>query len=203
MIRLRPQTVLLAALAVALALAGCALPRSAARPTLFDLGPQDAPAASTPALPPIAIADVLAPPSLDRVQMFYRLDYVNPQQPHPYAQSRWSAPPAQLLTQRIKSRIARAGGTALPATDGATQVPELRIEADEFSQHFPAPNQSTARVSMRASLYRERALIGQTQILREIPAPTPDAEGGARALAVASDAAIDGLIVWLAAQPLQ
>lgn len=185
-----------------LLLTGCATNKQAA--TLYDLGPlrPDTSNARLPALPPISIADVQAPASLDSTTLFFRLDYANDQQPRPYAHNRWSMPPAQLLTQRLKSRIAQAGGTPLPASDGAAGVPVLRIEADDFMQIFTAPGQSTAQASMRAALFQGRTLIAQKTFIRQAPAPSADAAGGVRALAAASDAIITEMMAWLAALPL-
>ncbi|TFW03518.1 ABC transporter [Oxalobacteraceae bacterium OM1] len=183
-------------------LAGCATPRSET-PHLFDFGPIDAPAGTGSRLPPVSVAEVTVPSWLDRPQMFYRLNYANAQQPLPYAQSRWSMAPAQLLSQRIKARIVQAGGVALSAADGALNVPVLRVEADDFSQSFIAPNQSIGQVSLRAAVFNGRNLVAQKSFVRQAAAPTPDAAGGATAIAQASDAAIADMIAWLATLPLK
>lgn len=184
------------------ALAACAGPRNEA-PALFDLGPLPAAAAGAPALAPVSVAEVTVPAWLDRSLMYYRLNYANDQQPLPYGHSRWSMPPAQLLAQRVKARITQAGGVALSAADGAAGVPVLRVEADDFSQSFAAPASSTGQVALRAAVFRGRSLLGQKSFVRQAPAPTPDAAGGARALAAASDAAIADMMAWLATLPLQ
>lgn len=181
--------------------AGCAGNRSG-RAELYDLGPVAAqPASAQPnmqqALPPIAVAEIQGPGWLDNTLIFYRLNYSSTQQPKPYAQARWTMPPAQLLLQRLKARIAQAGGVAVAASHGATNVPVLRIEADEFSQHFDAPGSSTAQVGLRASVYKGRTLVAHKSFIRQAPAPSADAEGGVKALAAASDAAITDLMMWL------
>lgn len=180
-------------------LAGCALPRPESA-ALFDLGPAR-PAATAPLLPAISVAEVSAPSWFDRPLMYYRLSYQNDQQPRAYAQSRWTMSPAQLLTQRLKTRIAQAGGVVLPASDGALDVPVLRIEADDFTQAFDTPGHSVGRVALRASLFRGRRLVAQKTFSNQAPAPSADASGGARALAAASDAAIADLLQWLASVP--
>ncbi len=178
-------------------LGGCALTRAESA-TLYDLGPLRAKQGATlPALPPISIADIQAPAWLDSTMLFFRLNYANDQQPRPYAQARWSMAPGQLLLQHLKSRIAQAGGVALPASDGAINIPVLRVEMDEFTQHFDAPGHSAGHVALRASLYKGRLLIAQKSFIRQAPAPSADAAGGAKALSVASDAAIVDLILWL------
>jgi len=189
---------------LSLLLSACSLPR-AESPTLFDLGPlrADTAAPALPALPPLAIADISAPGWLERPLMYFRLNYENDQNPRPYAHSRWTMPPAQLIAQRLKWRITQAGGVALSASDGAFDVPVLRIETDDFTQCFDSPNRSVGQVALRASVFRGHTLLGQKTFTRQAPAPTPDAEGGARALAAASDAAIADMMRWLAGLPLK
>jgi cholesterol transport system auxiliary component len=183
---------------LAMLLAGCAAVHSDS-PALFDLGPQRAQAGTPlPALEPVSIAEISAPTWLDRPLMFYRLNYANGQQPRSYANSRWTMPPAQLIAQRLKSRIAQAGGVALSAADGAVGVPTLHIDVDDFTQTFDAPGHSTGMVVLRASALNGQVLIAQKTFSREAPAPTPDAEGGARALAQAGDAAVADVMQWLA-----
>lgn len=184
-------------------LAGCA---SKAPPqTQYDFGPL--PAASgtlawSPAWPPISVADLNTPAWLDSPMMLFRLSYANDQQTRPYAGSRWNMPPAQLFGQRLKSRLAQAGAKVLSATDGNPGVPLLRIDADDFIQTFESPGQSSAVVTMRASLFDSRALLAQKTFTRQVAATSPDAPGGARALAQASDALIGDMIAWLAQTPL-
>jgi cholesterol transport system auxiliary component len=181
------------------ALPGCAVGGKSDSATLYDLGPLKTQQANQtlPALPPISIAAVQVPVWLDSSMMFYRLHYANAQQPRPYAQARWTMTPAQLLTQHLKARIAQAGGIALAAADGAVDVPILRIEADDFSQHFASPLESTGQVALRASLYRGRSLLAQRSFVRQSSAGSADAAGGAAALALASDATIADIILWL------
>ncbi|GIZ50742.1 lipoprotein [Noviherbaspirillum aridicola] len=193
----------------ALLLAACCALLSACagapqRPTLYDLGPLPAHARQAlPALPPVAVAAVAAPPWLDSNRMFYRLNYDQPQQPLPYANARWTMSPAQLLLQRIKARIADAGGAPLAAAEGALNVPVLRLETDDFSQVFDSREASRGQVSLRASVYRGRTLLAHKSFARQVPAPSADAGGGAAALAAATDAVTGDLIAWLGTLPLK
>ncbi|HYD63033.1 MAG TPA: ABC-type transport auxiliary lipoprotein family protein [Noviherbaspirillum sp.] len=186
----------IACLALLSACAGIGKPASA---VLYDLGPlrtqQDK--AALPALPPVSVAGVQVPVWLDDSMMFYRLHYANSQQPRPYSQARWTMTPAQLLTQHLKAAITHAGGVALSASDGAVDVPVLRVEADDFTQHFESPQQSIGQVALRASVYRGRSLVAQRSFIRQAPAPSADAAGGVSALATASDAAIADIILWM------
>jgi cholesterol transport system auxiliary component len=180
---------------------GCTVIGKQEQATLYDLGPTHTkpanPTGALPALPPISIADIGAPAWLDSRSIFFRLNYANEQQPRPYAESRWTMTPAQLLSQHLKSRIASAGGVPLSDADGTLNVPVLRIETDDFTQNFDAPGQSSGQVGLRASVFKGRKLLAQKTFLRQAPAPSADAAGGTKALAVASDAALTELIAWL------
>ncbi|MGH8809667.1 MAG: ABC-type transport auxiliary lipoprotein family protein [Noviherbaspirillum sp.] len=193
---------LLAAMSVVVAITtGCAVVGKQESATLYDLGPlrakQANQAGTLPALPPISIADIGTPAWLDSRAIYFRLNYANEQQPRPYAESRWTMTPAQLLSQHLKSRIAYAGGVALSTSDGALDVPVLRIDADDFTQNFDAPGQSNGQVDLRASVFKGRKLVAQKTFVRQAPAPSADAAGGTKALAAASDAVLADLIAWL------
>ena len=123
--------------------------------------------------------------------------------PRPYANSRRSMTPQQLFGQLIKVRLAQSGGIGLSAADGASSVPLLRIEADDFSQGLPSPSLSEAHVALRASLCNGRLLIAQKSCHQVRSGPSPVAAGGACALAVATDAVIAQMAIGIAAQPLK
>lgn len=183
-------------LAASAFLQGCATGTNSI--TLYDFGPlRNTSSSALPALPAVSVAEVSTPTWLDSQLMFYRLGYANDQQPRPYANSRWTMPPAQLFGQRLKSRMAQAGGTVLPASDGAANVSVLRIEADEFTHIFDTPQQSVARVRVRAALFDGRKLIAQKTFAKQSPAPSTDAAGGAKAMADASEAVITDMMIWL------
>jgi cholesterol transport system auxiliary component len=196
----------LAPIALAALLSACS---SVGRPesdALYDLGPlrtststgaATATGTALPALPPISVAEISVPNWLDRPTIYYRLEYANGQQPRPYTQARWTMPPAQLLLQHLKARIAQAGGKVLSPTDGVNNVPVLRIEVDTFTHSFTTPEQSIGKVALRASVFKGRNLLAQRSFSREAPAPSADAQGGVRALAAASDAAIVDTMMWL------
>lgn len=188
-------------LCAALLASGCAL-QAKAPAAQYDLGPLPAATATAPSSKiAVSVAEVNAPASLDSSQMFYRLTYADSQQPLPFASSRWAGSPAAMFGQRLKARIAQAGGVALSASDSASNVPTLRIEADDFMQTFTSADQSVARVAMRASLFNGRTLIAQHTFLHETPAQQADASGGAHALAEASDTVITEIISWLTTLP--
>lgn len=181
------------------ALAGCA--SDVPRTTLLDLGPVRTQATTATTLPAISLADVQAPAWLDSQMMFYRLDYANDLQPRAYSASRWSMPPAQLFAQRLKASLSRAGGTVIAASDGATNLPTLRLDIDEFSQRFDSASKNHGEVAVRASLFDGRVLRAQKMFVHKVPSSSADAQGGAAALAAASDAVIADMSTWLATLP--
>jgi cholesterol transport system auxiliary component len=196
---------LLGAAILAFAVAGCASNKNAGANTQFDFGPLGAPTAPVAQAPlsAIVVMDATGSPTFENERMVYRLNYNDPLQARTYANSRWSANPLLLVTQRIKSRLAQAGVKVLSATDSATDVPSLRIEIDDFSHAFSSTTASEGQVVLRASLFDGHALSGQKTFMRATPAPSADAAGGARALAGSTDAVAADIIAWLASDRRQ
>ncbi len=195
-------------LAALLSLAACA--SKAPAPAVYDFGPLPAaPVAATATaavagMPPaLVVADVSGPASLDSNHMVYRLLYADAQQARPYAHNNWSVTPLQLISQRLKGRIAQAGVKVVATTDAAVGLPLLRLEADDFSQHFDSATHSTGQVSLRASLFRNHKLVDQRTFTRGTEAPSADAAGGARALAASTDAIAADIVAWLNTLPQQ
>ncbi len=178
-------------------LAGCIVPEPGIRPNAYDFGqlPAFAPDASVVSLPVLAVADILAPRRLDSTLIYYRLAFSDNQLAKPYADSRWSMPPPQLLTQRLKNRLA-GSARVLGTTDARTDL-RLLVELEEFDQIFDTPDSSHALVRLRASLIRGQSLLVQQTFAVESPAVTNDSPGGVHALTRATDAALDQLAIWL------
>lgn len=188
------------ALAAAFLLTGCAS-KERAQNTVFDFG-APVPASQAPAnagLPPaIVVMDATGPSALDTERMFYRLNYADALQARTYASARWSATPLDLVTARMKARLAQAGMKVLSATDAANGVPILRIEIDDFVHAFASASQSTGQVMLRASVFNDHRLVDQRSFTRSAPAPGNDAAGGARALADGTDLVAADIVAWLA-----
>jgi cholesterol transport system auxiliary component len=189
---------LLIAACAAFALAGCASKNS--KPdTMFDLGPA-APRASSNSdapLPALVVTDATGSAALDSERMLYRLDYADALQARAYANSRWSASPLEMVTQRLKTRLAQAGTKVLLATDATNGVPILRVEVDNFMHAFSSASQSQGQVSVRVSLIQGHALVDQQTFTRATAAGSADASGGAGALAASMDAVADDISAWL------
>ena len=200
-------------------LAGCsALPDKPTRPTLYDFGPGaltaqpatgQAPPAPLPQLAPLAIDDIATSGgAIDNLAVLYRLGYIDVQQLRPYAQARWSKPAAQLVQQRLREQLGqrravfRVGeGAALNRSQNARLPLLLRLELQEFSQLFSAPEASVGLIRLRASVLEltpaGEKLLGQRLIVAQRPAASADAAGGVRALTAATDAAIEELDQWV------
>ncbi|MFZ6801608.1 ABC-type transport auxiliary lipoprotein family protein [Undibacterium sp. Di24W] len=148
----------------------------------------------------ISLAEIQVPMNLEGSAMLYRLIYDNPQELRSYANSRWSMPPAQLLKQKIISRINQEGGTVTTGADGTSGLPILRIDLEEFAQHFSTLESSQVQLRWRASLINNKQLLAQKVFSAQSNSGSPDAVGGARAMPQASDQAITELIVWLQTQ---
>jgi cholesterol transport system auxiliary component len=192
---------LIAFAAAALLLAGCASQKGEPT-TTFDFGPAmpaqtAAASSSTGALGAIVITDVTGSSALENERMFYRLSYADPLQARSYANSRWTANPLQMTTQRLKTRIAQAGAKVLSETDASNGVPILRVDVDEFVHNFRSAGQSEGQVALRASVFRGHVLIDQRSFARTTPAGSADAAGGARALAASTDAVAADIVAWL------
>ncbi|MHB8667927.1 MAG: ABC-type transport auxiliary lipoprotein family protein [Burkholderiales bacterium] len=191
-----------AALLLLLALvSGCAVgPHAREGMTNYDFGLPRADKDAHPRLHrDLIVAAVSAPAWMDNSGIYYRLSYQDAIQPRAYALSHWVMPPAALLGQRLRAAIARSStaGVFAPA-DGARAEYALRLDLEEFSQVFDAANSSRAVLRLRATLLRKRDAVAQQDFAVEHAAATPNAEGGVHALIMASDAAGEKLVDWLA-----
>ncbi len=196
---------------ITLLLSACALPDKPRAATSYDFGPGSATGATpTPVststlstLPAIVLLEVESTPALDGNALLYRLAYADAQALLPYAQARWSMPPAQLLKKEARARLGADRPILSPGeTVAGSAAPwQLRLELEEFSQVFDAPAASSGLVRLRVSVTQPspqgERLIGQRWVTAQRPAATPDAPAGVRALSAASQAALDEIGVWL------
>lgn len=185
-----------------LALAGCGT-APAARQAVYDFGPgatQAQPTHRMAPLAPLQLADVETTTALEGNALLYRLGYADAQQLRPYTQARWAMPPAQLLRQRLREQLGQRR-SVLGSTDAvAPGTMQLRLELEEFSHWFAAPQQSAGLLRVRATLSRSGnpvRLLAQTSFVLQQPAPGNDAAGGVQALAQATDALAAQLDAWL------
>ena len=201
-VTLLPSRLIAVLAAAGLLLAGCASQKGEPN-TQFDFGPASPPAAAQAAQPAqdplaaIVVTDVTGSSALDNERMFYRLSYADALQARSYANSRWTANPLQMMTQRLKTRIAQSGTKVLSETDASNGIPILRVDVDEFVHDFRSAAQSEGQVALRASVFQGHVLVDQRSFARSTAASTPDAAGGARALAASTDAIAADIVAWL------
>lgn len=184
------------------ALAACALGVQKPQADSYDLGPPAArPATAAATRPVLMVPDVVSPAWLDGQGIVYRLAYENDARPQAYANSRWVAPPAALLTQRLRNRFASSAGV-VSGVDGTRADYALRVDLEDFSQSFTSANASSVALRARASLVRlpDRVLVAQRAFAVERAALTPDARGAVTALGAASGEVIESLAEWVGQQ---
>ena len=202
---LRPHlsrgAMLLSALLLVATLSACGTP--AKRLAVYDFGPgaiAPQPANRMAPLPPLLLADVETASALDGTAVLYRLMYADAQQLRPYAQARWSMPPAQLLRQRLRELLGQRRSVLGPLDAVAPGTLTLRVELEEFSQLFEATQSSAGLVRLRATVSRSGSPpkpLAQTSFVLQRPAASADAQGGVQALAQASDLLVLQVDQWL------
>lgn len=204
-------------LLIAVGLTACGVIDKPARTSVYDFGPGTVPvqsaAASPGLLPALVLADIEASGALDNSAVLYRLAYADANQLRPYAQARWSAPPPQLVRQRLREQLGRERVVLSPgenaalarvAATGGVRPRVLRMELEEFSHFFESPTQSLGLLRLRATLLENspagEQLLAQRSFTLRQPALANDAPGGVRALVAATDAAAQEIHQWLGQQ---
>ena len=173
---------MLAALCV-LALVACAGGGASHNPGhVYDLG-VDAPATE---MPPLVLRDVRALQPFDGVAMYYRLSYRDGAEVIAFTQSRWVAPPGDL----VRRQLARAMRHGTPHC-------ALEVELEEFSQVFDASDRSTVRLELVVRLDPPGAR-SETRVLRITePEAGANAAQGATAMRRAVSRAVSELARWI------
>lgn len=142
---------------------------------------------------PIAAVEVQAASWLSGPAMHFRLSYVEPLRRQSYSESRWAAPPAELLENFLKRRLA----FGQPNFNGAGC--RLQLTLDELEQRFDAPQSSQAVLEVRALLMPPRGaeMLSRRVFMIQKPAMGAVARNGATAARDAVQALTDDLGVWL------
>lgn len=142
---------------------------------------------------PIAAVDVKAASWLSETAMHFRLAYAEPLRRQSYVESRWAAPPAELLETFLKRRI------VFGQPDFTGSGCRLQLVVDEFEQRFDDPQKSYAVLEVRGLLMSMHGggMLSRKAFLIRKPAPTADARGGVAAARDAAQALADDLGNWL------
>lgn len=157
----------------------------------YDFGVPAAPSGNALSWPYLSL-DVNAPDWIDSSMIAYRLAYEAAQKLRQYTTSRWVGPPSQMLSERLQYRLGvQADGDSTPGC-------LLRLELQEFSQIFDDAQRSHALLLAQVRLLdKKRRLLHERRFRIEIPATTPDAQGGVVALASAVEGLGSELERWL------
>jgi cholesterol transport system auxiliary component len=141
----------------------------------------------------VAAVDVQAASWLSGPDMHFRLVYAEPLQRRSYSESRWAAPPAELLDTFLKRRI--VFGQPGSAGSGC----RLQVMLDELEQRFDDPLGSKMVLEVRAQLTSTRGseALARKSFLIQKSAYAPDARGGAAAAREAVQTLADDIGGWL------
>lgn len=158
----------------------------------YDLGTAP-PANESPVLALRGI-DVGAPSWLGTAAMQYRLAYADAGRRDIFAESRWAAPPAELLEASLRRRLASA------ASESGSAGCRLRVELDEFIQVFDGPQASRAMVEARIVLQAPRSeqSLARRRLSLNKAATSADARGGVAAFAALAADMGSETASWLA-----
>lgn len=158
---------------------------------LHDLGDIGGPAVGSHL--PIVALEVKSATWLDAATQHYRLAYADPLRRQAYAESRWAAPPAQLVERLLQRRLLSA-----PVAVGDSGC-RLRFLLEEFEQGFDSPHSSRMMVEGRVTLMplRRDMLLAQRVFQVGRPAATADARGGVQAARTATEALAGEIAQWL------
>ena len=121
--------------------------------------------------------------------MHYRLAWRNASELAAFAQSRWAAPPAELLRKQL-----------LRATREGNARCGLELEVHEFSQVFASPGASEARIEFHAALVGSKGRVAARGWKLTEAQAGADAASGAGAFARAADKAVTEIAGWVTAQ---
>lgn len=173
----------------ALLLGACAAgPQPAAKTAYYDLGPVAA-APNDRRVAALRGIEVSAPSWLDTPAMQYRLAYRDGRQRQSYAESRWAAPPAELVGLALRRRLSAGAGA------GACR---LSVDLEEFVQVFDAAASSRAVVEAHAQLLGPGGEpLARRSFSLGRPAAGADAPGGVAAFSAAVQDLAAALHDWL------
>ena len=195
-------------LLLAATLSGCTLgPEKKDAAATYDLsGAPSSAAGKTRIRATLLVQPVAAPGWLESNAIVYRLNYQDAARQLNYANSRWAAPVASLVAQRLRAQLAAASDSGIVnLADSARADYALRVELEEFSQVFDTAEASRAVIVARASLVNvaKRSLQAQKTFTIDRPAAGANAESGVRALSAGSAELVDAIVAWTAASLAQ
>ena len=142
---------------------------------------------------PLVTIEVKAGTALASPAQLYRLVYADDLRRHAYAESRWAAPPAELLERALQRQL------VFGQPDFGGPGCRLQLALDEFEQRFTAAQSSQTVLAVRASLLPGRGdALARRAFTMTQPAPSADARGGVMAARLAVQDLSGELGRWLA-----
>lgn len=183
----------LLAIVLVMLLGACGGNVRSTEPVRYDFGSLAGTGAALPL--PLATVTVRAASWLAGTTMHFRLAYAEPLRRQGYGESRWAAPPGELLAALLQRRLAS------DATGEGAAGCRLQLVVEELEQRFDDIQRSQAVIEVTAQLFPARGtdVLARRTLRIERPSATPDARGGAAATRDAALALGDELAVWLAA----
>lgn len=176
-------------------LAACGGNVRTAEPVRYDFGNLAAKGTvtGTGARVPLAAVEVQAASWLSGPAMHFRLAYAEPLRRQNYAQSRWAAPPGELLEAFLRRRM------VFGQPDGNGNGCRLQVVLDELEQRFDDPQNSRVVLEVRALLtpLHGSEILSRRVLLIDKPAAAADAGAGAAAAREAVQALAADLGGWL------
>lgn len=186
-----------------LLLSGCGIGNVPPAPTLLDLGspPQQA-SVEFVSKAPLGVAPVSAVGTLQSQKVIWRIGLNG--QPNAYATVRWTAPPAVMVRERLFDRLSRQAPVLTVEVNA--EMTQVRTTLLQFEQVFGDEGQtSNGVVTLQVVLVANNQVLDQYRVTQSVKAEENTAEGGAQALRVATDEAVDDIARWIAKarQPLK
>lgn len=142
---------------------------------------------------PITEVDVQAASWLSGQAMYFRLAYADSLRRQSYVESRWAAPPAELLEGFLKRRI------VFGQTGSGAAGCRLELVIDEMEQRFDDPRISHVVLAVRAQMAPRRTaeILARRVFHIQKPAALPVARGGVAAAREAVQTLADELGGWM------
>ncbi|MDH5552736.1 MAG: ABC-type transport auxiliary lipoprotein family protein [Nitrosomonas sp.] len=144
--------------------------------------------------------EITSPIWLNSQEIHYRLAYYDPAQLYSYANSRWAAAPAALLTRQISNHIqSHTEFEVVRSADGVQAEYFLHATLEDFSQIYESADTSHAYLHLNVSLIERRTRTLQTQrhFIIQKTAPTANAAGAVYALIEASNELKNEITDWV------
>jgi len=148
----------------------------------------------------VLFKEITSPIWLNNQAIHYRLAYYDPAQLYSYANSRWAASPAALLTRQISTHIqSNTEFEVVSSVDGIQAEYTLHATLEDFSQIYDTTDTSHANIHLHVTLIerRTRSLHSQRHFIIQKTTPTANAAGAVYALIEANNQLNREITDWI------